>query len=222
MKFGTILADPPWNYGKPTKTREESDGTRWRRDSNGKAYYLTGYSSIDEYPPMTTERLCELPVADVARDDSLLLLWTTFPFISDALQVIEAWEFTYVTGMTWVKLAHSAQDGETPKKLSYGVGYWFRGAAELILLGRRKNTRACRTNYVGLMSENFTHSRKPDDLHALAEEYFPGPYLELFGRRPKDGWTVIGNEAPDHEGEDIQESLLKLAPLLDHNGARMG
>ena len=49
--------------------------------------------------------------------------------------------------------------------------------------------------HVGLLSERFEHSRKPDSVHELAEQH-PGPYLELFARRSREGWDTWGNEIP--------------------------
>ena len=39
------------------------------------------------------------------------------------------------------------------------------------------------------------HSRKPDEQHGLIESCSPGPYLELFARYPREGWSAWGSEA---------------------------
>ena len=200
MKFGTIIADPPWNYAKNTKSSREVG--RSRRGTDGKSYYMSGYCDT-EYEPLTTDTLCDLSLTELISDESVLLLWTPVPFLLDGQRVLEAWGFKYVTALTWVKI-----QGIIPPTPVYGVGYWFRGATELILVGKRK--KSYRTNYIGFMSESFEHSRKPDDLYALAEECFPGPYLELFARRTRPGWEQLGNELPDHPGEDIRDGLARL------------
>lgn len=87
---------------------------------------------------------------------------------------------------------------------------WFRGCAEMFLVAKRK--KSYRSNYVGLVSESFTHSRKPTNLHALAEETYPGPRLELFARRPHPGWYGLGNEL-DQDGTDIREALADPSPI---------
>lgn len=211
--FGTIIADPPWDYEKTTKNSR--DVGRNRRGTDGEEYYMSGYSDA-EYEPLTTNDLCSLSVAEHARDDSVLLLWTTMALIPDALRVVESWKFKYVTSLAWVKIQENL-DGQifetTDYTPAYGVGYWFRGAAELIMVGRRG--KAYRTNYVGLLGQRFKHSRKPDDLYLLAEDAFPGPYLELFARRPRDGWTQLGNELPGHEGEDIRDGLVRLKASVE-------
>lgn len=196
--FGTILADPPWDYIQASKHEK-----------------LTGYSTGHEYPSLTTDDLCALPVSNYVTDDAVLVLWTTWPFLQDAFRVIDAWGFVYVTAMPWVKATGLAQspyvtDGATrgTKNLKpiYGVGYWMRGCSEVILIAKRPKGRSVRTNYVGLVSENFAHSRKPDTVYELAE-CFPGPRLELFARRPREGWFQLGNEAPG-DGLDIRDRLV--------------
>lgn len=39
------------------------------------------------------------------------------------------------------------------------------------------------------------HSRKPDEQYELVERCSPGPYLEMFARHPRQGWTVWGDES---------------------------
>lgn len=39
------------------------------------------------------------------------------------------------------------------------------------------------------------HSEKPDEFYDLVESLSPGPYLEMYARKPREGWTVWGNEA---------------------------
>ena len=38
------------------------------------------------------------------------------------------------------------------------------------------------------------HSDKPEEVRRRIERLFAGPYLELYGRKPVEGWTVWGNE----------------------------
>jgi N6-adenosine-specific RNA methylase IME4 len=40
------------------------------------------------------------------------------------------------------------------------------------------------------------HSAKPEAFQDMVESVSPGPYLEMFARRPRLGWTVWGNEVP--------------------------
>jgi N6-adenosine-specific RNA methylase IME4 len=78
--------------------------------------------------------------------------------------------------------------------INYGVGYWVRGCSEFVFIARRGHVSPpSQEGFLGLMSPNLQHSRKPDSVHVLAES-LPGPYLELFARRPRDGWDTFGNE----------------------------
>ena len=54
--------------------------------------------------------------------------------------------------------------------------------------------------YLGLVGPSLGHSRKPDSVHEIAET-LPGPYLELFARRTRPGWTVFGNDVEATEQE---------------------
>ena len=38
------------------------------------------------------------------------------------------------------------------------------------------------------------HSHKPEEFYDIVERVSPGPYLELFARRRRHGWTAWGNE----------------------------
>ena len=107
--YRVILADPPWSY---------------RNGGNGAAK--------NHYPTLTTAGLCALqiddcPVNGLAAPDCVLLLWGTWPLVPDALQVMEAWGFTYVTGFPWVKLSEpplvNLFDAQQARP-TYGTGIW--------------------------------------------------------------------------------------------------
>ncbi len=166
QRFGVIVADPPWQY-----QQQNIQGTAGK-----------------QYNTMAAEELCALPVPKLCAEDCALFLWGTWPKLPEALQVLHAWSFEYVTGLPWVKL--NGQDGG----VQYGVGFWVRGCSEYVLIGRKGNVSPPRMEgYLGLLSPNLQHSRKPDSIHQIAES-LPGPYLELFARRPRPGWTVFGND----------------------------
>lgn len=206
--FGTIIVDPPWSYEVTTRKKQGHNYDPHQQ--------MRGYMDR-HYEALTTADLAALPVGDAARDDSVLLLWTTFPFVPDALKLIDAWGFTYVTGIPWVKA--NVQTG----KMGYGVGWWFRGAAELVLVGKRKVSYRSQALGILMPPEDETdimitpmlhHSRKPDDLHKHAEDTYPGPRLELFARRPREGWTTLGDD-PAVGGGDIRDTL----PAVLRDGA---
>jgi N6-adenosine-specific RNA methylase IME4 len=202
MKFGVIFIDPPWNYTNTSKTRPASVPETGDK--------LKGYCDV-EYDLMSNSDLAKLPIGELGTDESVLLMCTTFPFIPAALELMKSWDYEYVTGLTWIKTTPS--DLQT---VAYGVGYWFRGATELVLVGRRK--KAFRTNLVGLVTDGLVsprlgHSRKPQSLFEVGEA-FPGPRLVVFSRRLVEGWYALGNEC-ENDGIDIQKRLKKLIKGTD-------
>ena len=54
------------------------------------------------------------------------------------------------------------------------------------------------------------HSRKPDEIYPIVEGCSPGPYLELFARFSRPGWSQWGNEDVE------QNSLLGVAKRKAH------
>lgn len=164
--YGVIIADPPWEY-RVTKGQGIAE---------------------DQYSTMNMSDLKAMPVPELCADDCILFLWGTWPKLPEVVSLMAAWEFEYVTGLPWVKT--NKKNG----KLFYGIGYWVRGCSEYILIGRRGKVSPPRLKgFMGILSPTFQHSRKPDSVHQIAEA-LPGPYLELFARRSRPGWTVFGNE----------------------------
>lgn len=172
-KYKTIIADPPWQYENGA-----CEGAAER-----------------QYAVMSNADIYALPVAELAAEDAVLLLWATFPKLREALETIAAWGFRYITGFPWIKVTSAATNlwGEFQFSVQYGVGYWARGTAELVLIATRGDVSPPPNHFVGLLSPNYEHSRKPADLYAYAET-LPAPRLELFARRRRVGWDVFGNQ----------------------------
>lgn len=173
-KYGVILADPPWSYR-----------------NNG----VEG-AAVAQYKTMSTNDICKIPIADMAKNDAVLLMWYTWPTLPDAMKIVNAWGFEYVTGFPWIKLDRQPiidLFGETQMHPFYGIGFWVRGCSEPILIARRGKPNLPNTDFLGLISKKMKHSRKPENIHHYAMS-LDGPYLELFARRPYPGWDVWGNE----------------------------
>ncbi|MDQ3824091.1 MAG: MT-A70 family methyltransferase [Actinomycetota bacterium] len=172
--FGTILADPPWRFVNRT----------------GKV--APEHRRLERYETMTTDEIAEIPVRELADVPSHLYLWVPNALLADGLRVMESWGFTYKTNLVWFK---TRKDGGPDGR---GVGFYFRNVTELILFGVRGTMRTFapgrrQTNLIA--SRKREHSRKPDDLYPIIEACSPGPYLELFARYPRPGWTAWGIEA---------------------------
>ena len=136
------------------------------------------------YPTMTTEEICALKIP--ANDNAVLYLWATAPKLIEALKVMEAWGFSYKTHCVW-------------DKTWIGIGYWFRGQHELLLVGvKGEFSPPERTSRVSSVyrEKKSRHSKKPDYFRDMIDKSFNKELkkLELFCRYPKAGWDVWGNE----------------------------
>ncbi|HUZ44382.1 MAG TPA: MT-A70 family methyltransferase [Acidimicrobiales bacterium] len=174
--FGTVLADPPWRFLNRT----------------GKV--APEHSRLSRYDTMGWKEIAELPVADLMAARSHCYLWVPNALVAEGLSVLEAWGFTYKAMVVWAK---RRRDGGPDGR---GVGFYFRNVTEPILFGVRGSLRtaaAGRRQVNMIESRKREHSRKPDEQYGLIESCSPGPYLELFARYPRLGWTAWGNEADE-------------------------
>ncbi len=174
-RFSTILADPPWRF----ENRTGKMAPEHRR--------------LARYETMTHADICGLPVEGVAADTAHLYMWTPNALLPEALQVMQAWGFSYKSNLIWHKIR---KDGGSDGR---GVGFYFRNVTEIILFGVRG--RHARTLAPGRRQVNMIetrkreHSRKPDEQYELIESCSPGPYLELFARGERAKWEGWGNQA---------------------------
>jgi N6-adenosine-specific RNA methylase IME4 len=170
----TVLADPPWRFTNRT----------------GKV--APEHRRLDRYSTLPTGVISAVPVAEVVAKDAHLYLWVPNALLPDGLQVMEAWGFRYVSNIVWAK---RRKDGGPDGR---GVGFYFRNVTELILFGVRGSMRTlspARSQVNMIESRKREHSRKPDEQYAIIERCSPGPFLELFARYPREGWTAWGDEA---------------------------
>ena len=169
------MADPPWRF----------------QNATGKI--APEHKRLNRYGTMTLDDIKGLPVADVADDTAHLYLWVPNALLPDGLAVLQAWGFAYKSNVVWHKVR---KDGGSDGR---GVGFYFRNVTELILFGvRGRNARTLapgRSQVNMIQTRKREHSRKPDEQYAMIEACSPGPFLELFGRGLRDGWSTFGNQA---------------------------
>lgn len=166
-QYRVVYADPPWAYGN----RQPS-----------------GTGAGEQYPTLSVDAICDLPVMAHVADDAVLFLWSTAPMLLERpgpREVMEAWGFTPKTGMVWDKVDHN-------------FGNYVSVRHEHLLIGTRGS---CTPDRPVPMPDSVVterkrgHSEKPEVFRAAVEKLYDGPYLELFGRHPVDGWSVFGNDA---------------------------
>ena len=174
--FRTIVADPPWSF----KT--------W--SNKGKAK-----SPEQHYDTMSLEDIKALPVGDAAAEDCLLLMWAVNPMLPQAFATMDAWGFSYKTiGFCWAKASRNSDPDWAPK-WHMGLGYWTRANVEVCLLGVRGKPKRCSKAVRQLIVDPVReHSRKPDEFYNRVMRLAAGPYLELFSRQEREGWTTWGIE----------------------------
>ena len=142
---------------------------------------------------MSLEEIAKLPVSSICADTAHLYLWCPNAILPDGLYIMQQWGFIYKGNIVWHKLRKDGQsDGRS-------VGFYFRNVTELLLFGvRGKNARTLaparsQVNYIGTRKRE--HSRKPDEQYPIIENCSPGPFIELFSRGVRPGWTTWGNQA---------------------------
>lgn len=180
--FGCILADPPWSfltYGKQRTTPHRT--------------------AEDHYVTMTADDLRNMPVATVAARNCALFMWVVDSHLDEAIELGKAWGFEFKTiAFIWCKTTQRAkQFGFFPPETVHriGMGYWTRKQAEICLLFTRGKVKRLGKGVRQIIeAPRREHSRKPDETHARIEALVAGPYLEMFAREPRPGWTVWGNE----------------------------
>src|SRR5438067_12775617 len=133
-QFGTILADPPWQF------------------TNRTGKMAPEHRRLLRYPTMTLDDILNLPIAQLSLPQSHLYLWVPNALILEGLEVMKRWGFTYKTNLVWHKIR---KDGGPDGR---GVGFYFRNVTELVLFGiRGKNNR---TLPAGRRQVNFLATRK--------------------------------------------------------------
>jgi N6-adenosine-specific RNA methylase IME4 len=177
--FRILYPDPPWQYGDRTP--------RGGADRH--------------YPTMSTAEICNLHVGGVhvsklAAENCGLFLWATWPMLAEALQVIDAWGFTYKNcAWAWVKTTKEGKD-------AVGLGHYTRGNTEPCLFATRGRMERISASVRQVIVEEQTlfaprgrHSAKPQEARDRIVQLFGDvPRLELFAREPAPGWHSWGNE----------------------------
>jgi N6-adenosine-specific RNA methylase IME4 len=199
FRAGVICPDPPWPFYNWSKQGRQRSPDR-------------------HYDTMTIDEIKALPVAPLAAENCALLLWGTWPDEPEAHEVIKAWGFEYSTvAFIWVKTTKHAEaitlDGDG---LHWGMGFATRSNTEPVLLATRGSPRRLNADvHQVIIAPVGEHSEKPDEAYRRMVRLYGGSYLELFARKPRDGWTTWGNELPPPAGE----MDAPLAPTDDDGGS---
>lgn len=172
MKFDIVIADPAWSFGSVSVNKNVD-----------KHYHVQHSTSWHD-----------LPLADIVADDSLLFMWCSGPVLKEAIELMEAWGWTYKqVAFIWEK------DRVIPG--SYSVT-----STEMVIVGKRgriPQPRGCRKQRQMVKAPRQAHSQKPEEVQDRIDLMFPTQNkLELFARRERPGWVCEGNEL---DGLDIYD-----------------
>jgi N6-adenosine-specific RNA methylase IME4/ParB-like chromosome segregation protein Spo0J len=164
-KYRCIVIDPPWQMKKIEREERPDQGI-----------------SLD-YPTMTLEEIGKLPIADLADAEGChVYLWVTHKMLPEGLKLFEQWGVKYQCLLTWVKNV-----GFTPFSWMYDtehVLFGRIGSLDLLKMGLRLSFHADVTK----------HSEKPEIFYARVCEASPGPRLDMFQRKQREGFVGWGNE----------------------------
>lgn len=189
--YQCIVADPPWAF---------------------KTYSEKGLKKSPQmhYPCEDLDSIKAFPVADLAAPNCALILWSISPMMPHALEVLQAWGFTFKTKGTWAKETRDQQG------LAFGTGHILRGASEDWLIGTRGSPKPRSKSIRNLFYEpRRQHSQKPEKIYEIAQELYDGPHLDLFSRQYRDGWHSWGNEQGLLSPPSLKRSLSLLENALD-------
>ena len=171
FRAGVIAVDPPW----PFETWSER----------------AGRNVTDHYETMTLDQIKALPVRSLAAEDCALLLWVTWPGMMWWHEVIQAWGFLHSgLGFDWIKLNPNGEGLHT----GTGLGGTRANPEPCILAKRGSPLRLDEGVHSVIMAPVGAHSAKPDEAYSRMQRLYGGPYLEMFARKPRDGWMAWGDE----------------------------
>lgn len=182
QKYITVVADCPWPYND-------------RIDPN-----IRGAEA--HYSVMTVDDIKSMSVSSVAAEHAHLYMWCTNAFMREAYEVVDAWGFVPKTILTWVKVLKDAESalrlsGDPNKAVRMGMGRYWRNSTEHVIFAVRGKptlwTLRKDMNNV-FFAPRTRHSEKPDVFYERVREMSPGPRLELFARKPREGFVPWGDE----------------------------
>ena len=162
-----LVADPPWQFNDklPGETRGAA-----------KQYDVLDLQAIKDF---------RLPIL---ADDAWLFMWRVSSMVEDAYDVCRCWGFTPKTELVWLKRTVNG-------KRHFGMGRYLRAEHESCIVATRGRVqplvRNVRTTFEAAVGR---HSEKPLVFYDIVEQLSQGPYVELFARRHRAGWTCFGNE----------------------------
>ena len=167
-----VVADPPWKFDDklPGRTR----------------------GAEKNYPCSQVDRIAKMRLPPIA-SNAVLFLWRVSAMPKEAIDLCLLWGFIPKAELVWVKTTQESDVGS--QRLAFGMGRQVRMCHETCIIATRgkapPRSRSIRSVF---FAPRRRHSEKPEAFYDLVERMHDGPYLELFARRHRAGWTCVGNE----------------------------
>jgi N6-adenosine-specific RNA methylase IME4 len=189
FRAGVKSVDFPWPYETYSAKGKQRSAER---------HYETW--SLDRIKAFAADFFPRLALPDYA-----LFIWTIWPLIFETREIIEACEGFEYSGLAfdWTKSLPGVETIEVKRAgykgggLHWGQGHATRANSEVCLLATRGSPRRLSMDvHSSIIAPVGDHSEKPDEVYRRIERLYPGPYLELFARRPREGWKTWGDEVP--------------------------
>lgn len=202
VTYRVICADPPWSFSDDLKQMKRP----------------VKRSASSQYNVMSLQDIIAMDVKSlIDPEGTLLALWVPGSMLQAGLDVMKAWGFKQKQNFIWVKTKKDPHlESDMNKMTRVGMGRLFRQSHETVLIGT-----AGKSVYKFLQDKsqrsvafdpNKGHSVKPETLQDRLDLMFPGEKkLELFGRRLRPGWDVLGDAI---DGKDINVAIQDLKSLV--------
>ena len=149
-----------------------------------------------DYPTMTLDEIQnqEIPMADNCH----VFLWTTQKYLPYTIDMLKGWGLKYICTFVWHK-----NGGFQP----FGLPQY---NCELVLYARRGTPK-----FVDLKAfptcfnaPRRGHSIKPEEFYAILRRVTDGRRIDMFNRRPIEGFEVWGNEAGKDPAIQLRKTVL--------------
>ena len=171
IEFRTVLLDPPFpefGGGKSTRgAQRHFELIRTRHEM------LRTILDCPHWPPA---------------DDAHVYMWMTDNYTTWGMWLLDCFGAKVHRSLPW-------------RKTRMGLGRYFRGCHETLwfaTMGKgmsvRTETNSLRTDALLDLKWSGRHSEKPPAAYDLIEARSNGPYLDMFARKTREGWTSWGDE----------------------------
>lgn len=188
--YKTILIDPPWKLC-----------------TGG----LPSLSVHTHYPFQTQKQIIQTVknwlIDNPINKNAHCYLWTINSYssggtkgIESALELMREINFRPITNIIWTKdNSNPTPYGQRGLEMCIFGSRWEKGCHKKVMYKGDKTSSSVAKKGLSKSIDWFYasrgyHSQKPDIFYDIIEKRSDGPYLELYARKKRKGWTSLGNQ----------------------------